>query len=486
MQEQPPRTTPATARYVADRLLVKFRHGTPQRRQSEVLAEAGVRAVERIAALDVVVVHMDPPDRAEALVRLRGSHFVVNAEKDAVLEAFDTVPNDADWSAQWGLRRVGLPGAWDRTHGSNAIVVAVLDTGVDAQQQDLQGAILPGYSLLQSADDNGHGTAVAGIIAARADNREGIAGVCWTCSILPIKVLDADGTGDTARVAGGIVRAADLGARVISMSLGGPGDDLTLDQAVAYAQQKGAILVAAAGNHGTSAPFYPAAIPGVIGVAATDETDRLYSWSNFGSWVQVAAPGCNAAPALAGGYVLFCGTSSATPVVAGLLALELSTRADVARDEVINALESTTVPLGDVVRYGRIDATAALAPLAASPSASSVVDARRLFAVKSSLTRRVVARTYRRSVDAAAVTVSVTFSGARTLQLSIRTRAGGLVAKVAGTSPLRISRRLTAGMYAFTVGGRKARTSFELVLSSSAENVGRAPSSTSTPAGRPE
>src|SRR5207237_7576653 len=176
--------------------------------------------------------------------------------------------------AQWGLRRIGMPSVWDRTRGSVKVLVAVLDTGVAAGHPDLQGAIVPGFNLVDPgkgpADDNGHGTSVAGIIAARANNHEGVAGICWTCSILPIKVLGANGTGDTSQVAAGIVRAADAGARVISMSLGGPVDDPTLDDAISYAAGKNAILVAASGNNGTSAQFYPAANPHVISVAATD------------------------------------------------------------------------------------------------------------------------------------------------------------------------------------------------------------------------
>src|SRR5581483_1054459 len=142
------------------------------------------------------------------------SGAVASVGRDQVLESVDVTPNDADWSTQWGLRQVSLPSAWERTRGAN-VVVAVLDTGVDATHPDLQGAVLPGINLVEPSapptDDNGHGTAVAGIIAARSDNHIGVAGICWTCSILPVKVLGADGTGDTATVARGIVRAADAG-----------------------------------------------------------------------------------------------------------------------------------------------------------------------------------------------------------------------------------------------------------------------------------
>src|SRR5262249_19000614 len=153
------------------------------------------------------------------------------------------------------------------------------------------------------------------------NNRAGVAGMCWTCSILPIKVLGDDGTGSMDDVAAGIVKATDAGARVINLSLGGPAGAQTLQDAVDYAYARNVIIVAAGGNSGVSTPFYPAAYDHVVSVAGTDESDRLYSWSGFGPWVRIAAPGCNPAPTVDGGYATFCGTSSATPVVSGLIAL---------------------------------------------------------------------------------------------------------------------------------------------------------------------
>jgi len=472
LQEQPAHAVPTAPRFAPDLLLVRFRPGTTPRQQADVLARAGAAAERRIPELGVVVVRMPPQHRDDALAELRASRWVANAEKDAIFEQLDTTPNDTDWSAQWGLRRIGMPSVWDRTRGSGNVVVAVLDTGVAGGHPDLQGAILPGFNLVDPAkgpnDDNGHGTAVAGIIAARANNHEGVAGVCWTCSILPIKVLGADGTGDTSQVAAGIVRAADAGARVINMSLGGPVDARTLDDAISYAAEKGAILVAAAGNNGTSAQFYPAANPDVISVAATDESDHLYSWSNFGTWVQIAAPGCNAAPALSRSYVLFCGTSSAAPVVAGLAAPLLSEQPNVGRTEIADAIESTTTPIGGVVRRGRIDAPAAFSAVATAPAPANA-GTTSVLSVKSFLTPRIPARAYRRSIGAGLVTATVTFSGASTLSLSIRNETGALVASTAGASPLPLSRLLPAGRFSFVVSSRKAKAAFALVVSLTAD-----------------
>ena len=472
LREQEPPVASATPRYVDDLLLVRLRLGTsPQQRQT-AFADAGVTPVRTIGDLGVTVVQMPPEHRDAALAQLDASRFVANVERDAVVERTDTTTNDTDWPAQWGLRRIDLPAAWDRTRGSNGVVVAVLDTGVDGDLPDLRDVVIPGFNavspLAAPTDDNGHGTSVAGVVAARTNNDQGIAGICWTCSVLSIKVLGADGTGDTALVATGIVRAADAGARVISMSLGGPADDQTLDAAVAYALGKGAVVVAAAGNNGASTPFYPAAIPGVVSVAATDDTDHLYSWSNFGSWVQVAAPGCNPAPSTAGDYVVFCGTSSATPVVAGLLALLLSDQPGADRDAVVAALERTAHPIGDSVRFGRVDADAALAALA--PASSEAAPAAQTTPVAHSST--IILRGFlvrgsaviRRPLDTGSVAATLRFRPGLQLSLSLRNARGTVVARARGGSGLRLLRDLRRGTYTFAIRGPKRRTAFTLEL----------------------
>jgi len=473
-EDRVPATISATPRYVDDLLLVKFRASASAREQENALRDAGVTVTRRIEQLRVAVVQMPPDRRDEALSTLRRSDAVADAERDAVVEGLTTTPNDTDWSSQWGLKRVGYPAAWDRTRGLASVVVAVLDTGVAGAVPDLQHSVTGGYNVLapqtDAADDNGHGTSVAGIIAARTNNLEGIAGICWTCSVLPIKVLAANGTGDTALLSEGIVHAVDAGARVITMSLGGPVDAQTLDDAVAYALARNTILIAAAGNNGASAPFYPAAIPGVIGVAATDQADHLYSWSNFGSWVDVAAPGCNPAPTSTGGYSQFCGTSSAAPVVAGLIALELSLRPTATRDAVVDAIMSTTVRIGDVVAFGRIDASSALAALAGPPDAASADaaagGAASLIAIlRGRLSSSAGSRSYRRSIDHSALAAVLRFTGQKTLTLSIRTESGAFVTRATGRSPLRLAREFPRGTYLFTIKGRKQKASFSLALS---------------------
>lgn len=237
-------------------------------------------------------------------------------------------PNDPLWAAAWGLRAVGAPAIWRLGNGSTRTVVAVLDTGVDPTQPDLAGALVPGWNALTSTadtrDDYGHGTEVAGVIAARAGNRIGAAGYCPGCAIMPVKVLDSGGHGSSDRIAAGIDWATNHGAAVINLSLVLTVSDPGVSNAIANAVAHGVLVVASAGNDGGTQPRYPAADPGVISVAAADPSRNIYSWSTTGAWVGVAAPGCNETGTTAHTFAEFCGTSSATAAASGLIALALS------------------------------------------------------------------------------------------------------------------------------------------------------------------
>lgn len=370
----------------APQLLVKFRSGSTQAAREAVLVRAGARLLRTIGVLNVYVV--DPTTGARKAKRiLRASRAVTYVEPDFVVRAADTVPNDAAWGEQWGVRKIGAPRAWDSSRGSPAIIAAVLDTGIDLSHVDLR-AVVPGYDFvnrdLDPSDDQGHGTATAGIIGALTNNVLGVAGACWHCSLMPLKVLDASGVGAHSTIAEAVIWAADKGAKVVNMSLGSPGATKTLGDAVAYAVGKGVVVVAAAGNSSSTTPFYPAAYPGVISVAGTDANDRVYSWSNFGPWVKVAAPGCNAAPALGGGYSTFCGTSSAAPLVAGLAGLAVAAQPLAGPAAIEQALMRSATPLPGYVSYGRVNAPALLSELGGVTPlapASTAVDPERQFQV---------------------------------------------------------------------------------------------------------
>lgn len=356
--------TEEAVQQVPDRLVVGFEENASSATVSAVIEEVDGTVTRSLPTIDASVIEVEGGQREEAVASLEAAPVVEYVEPEVFLEAADVLPNDALWSEQWGPKRVRAPAAWEATRGSGSVVVAVLDTGVDGAHSDLRGALVPGFDIVNrdtnATDDNGHGTAAAGVVAARTNNVHGQAGVCWSCAIMPVKVLGADGRGTTSAIASGILWAVAHGADVINLSLGGTGTTSALADAVAHAASEGVIVVAAAGNNGNRTVFYPAAYPQVISVAGTTSSDRRYEWSNYGSWVQVAAPGCNIAPDTSGGYVNFCGTSSAAPVVSGIAALAYSLQPTVLKTSFERALRSTAVPVGSMVQYGRVNALATL------------------------------------------------------------------------------------------------------------------------------
>jgi subtilisin family serine protease/putative cell wall-binding protein len=341
---------PAAADQPTVRLVVRL--GTAK---SRVLVGDVVRHLD---ALDAVVVDV-PSDRVATTVdRLRDEGALVEADPP-VTAATALIPDDPWFSDSWALQVVHAPSAWGRTTGSSTTKVAVLDTGVDSTHPDLDGAVVGGTDIVNSdgdpADDNGHGTGVAGIIAARGNNGRGSAGYCWACSILSVKVLDRDGDGSASTVAAGIVWAVDNGASIINLSLSSPSSSFVLADAVAYANAHDVIVVAAAGNEGLVQPTYPAAYPGVVGVVASDEHDAIYDWSNRGSWASIAAPGCHVTT-IDSTYDELCGTSSAAPAVAGILALARSAAPTASSTRVIAAATGSAERIGGL-DGGRISAS---------------------------------------------------------------------------------------------------------------------------------
>jgi len=307
-------------------------------------------------------------------------------------------PNDTDYSTyQWNMPQIRAPYAWAISTGSSDVVVAVLDTGVDLTHPDLQEKLVAGYDFVHGdagpSDDEGHGTHVAGIVAAHTNNSRGVAGVSWQGKIMPVKVLNWRGQGTHTQIAQGIMWAADQGAQIINLSLGGENSSATLQNAVNYAYNKGALVVAAAGNYYQEGNpvFYPAAYPHVLAVAATGDEDEHASYSETGYYVDVAAPGGNPSSnwdsnpnhwirstywrgAGYGEYAQVAGTSQAAPHVSGLAALIWSVSPSMSNDQVEQTIEETAVDLGspgrdDVFGYGRIDAYRAVASASQGTSA---------------------------------------------------------------------------------------------------------------------
>ena len=272
------------------------------------------------------------------------------------------------------------PQAWDLATGSAAVTIAVVNSGVDLAHVDLAGKILPGYDFINNdavpQDDFSlsHGTHVAGIAAAITDNATGVAGVSWRGrAFLPVKVLDSSGNGTSAGVAEGITWAVDHGAQVINLSLGGPDPSTVLEDAVNYAYEKGVVVVAAAGNSGLNAPFYPASYAHVIAVAAADNLNAHPVFSDSGPWVDLAAPGVSIFSTLRNNtYGNLTGTSMASPFVAGLAAILRGLPGNTSPDLIEQQLETTALDLGtpgrdDLFGYGLIQADAAIRSVSTSP-----------------------------------------------------------------------------------------------------------------------
>jgi subtilisin family serine protease len=424
----------------------------------------GAERVASIPQLDVHVLQVEQ-DRLEAtLTAFRLEPGVRYAQADGLVRAF-RVPNDEFWPTQWSPRTTRADLAWDVTTGSSQVVVAVVDTGVDPDQPDLRGKLVPGFDFVsddaEPHDDNGHGTDVAGIVAASSNNGIGVAGYCWGCLVMPVKVLGADGTGTASALAQGLVWAADHGARVINVSLGGPVEDLTVASAARYARLHGALVVAAAGNDSASLLEYPAALPDVLSVSASDPGDRLYGFSNSGA--ALAAPGENSTTAAGGGYEQFLGTSSAAPVVSGIAGLVLSAAPDIDVAEVERALEWTASPLPGVT-YGRVDALGAVGTVAPPPSttppgeppASGSGQARRTRVFTGRLNGSRRARGFLIATGAGVVRAAVSLSPrtGRGAELRLLGAGGRAVAAAAGTRSAAVRARVKGGSYRVIVRSR--------------------------------
>lgn len=345
------------------RLLVGVQPGSAATALAAIDQRFGAVTAGEIPEIGVRIVEVPAAQAAQALAGYRADAAVRYAEPDARGAAVET-PNDPYYSSQWGLAKVKAPAAWGVTHGSSTVRLAVLDTGVHGSHSDLAGKVVStaNFSSSGTSDDiRGHGTHVAGIAAATTNNGTGVAGLGWATSIMNVKVLGDDGVGWYSWMAQGMIWAADHGARVINMSFGGTTASTTLRDAVDYAWGKGVFLAAAAGNNASSAAFYPAYYANAMAVAATDSSDRRASFSDYGSWVDIGAPGVSIYSTIVGGYQAWSGTSMASPYVAGLAAL-LFTRArdnngnGRLNDEVRSRISATADLVGLPISGGRINA----------------------------------------------------------------------------------------------------------------------------------
>jgi subtilisin family serine protease len=424
---QPPRIVPGKMTGAAE-VLVRFRPGTTLERIKEIALRNHDFVEDRIESVNNLVVIEDEDGlnveavvnqyRALSDVEYVEPNYTINLDPEpkgiappSYLDSATNGPNDPMFGDQWSLENTGQRGgsskadisalaAWEKTKGSDKVVVAVLDSGVDYTHPDLinnmwvrppnmarytddqLGTVddAHGFNAVNDTgdpmDDNGHGTHCAGIIGAEGDNSEGIAGVNWKVEIMPLKFMNAGGSGTTKDAIKAINyvierKRAGVNVRVINASWGSTAKSKALEDAIREAGEEGILFIAASGNSSADAdrnPHYPAGynLPNVISVAALNRNDELASFSNYGAkTVHVAAPGAEILSTwLGGAFEEHSGTSMATPEVVGVAALVLSVEPDLSVKDLRQRLMDATDPLpalkGKVVTGGRINAARAV------------------------------------------------------------------------------------------------------------------------------
>ena len=379
--------------FVAGEILVKFKKSASSHEISETHKRLGGKVKNAVPEIGVQVVIVENKQVGDAVSAYARNSQVEYVEPNYIASA---LVNDSEFERQWGLNNTGqqtcntegdicvegtpdadvdAPEAWDITTGSPEVKIAILDSGIDQDHPDLMGKIVANIEFTDSEtidDLYGHGTHVAGIAAANTNNEEGVAGIGYASSLMNVKVLGDTGYGAYAGIAEGIIWATDNGADVINMSLGGPRRSITLQNAVNYAWDNGVVIVAAAGNSSNSSNTYPGYYDKCIAVAATNNNDVKASFSSYGSWVDVAAPGENVYSTFPNhpfylqtvygrsqNYDFGNGTSMSTPYVAGIAALVWAENPTLNNQEIRNKIEQTADAVagtGNYWTWGRVNA----------------------------------------------------------------------------------------------------------------------------------
>lgn len=347
-----------------NQLIIKFNENVCENRAAEIHRKNKCEILEKNNSLGFHLVYTTK--NVKRLIDTYNKLDEVEYVEPNYIFKASYVPNDSFYPFQYGPQKVQAPSAWDVTRSNSSIKIAIVDTGVQLNHPDLTLKLLPGYNFIDGntnpSDGNGHGTHVAGIASAATNNVSGIAGMAPLASILPLRALDNTGNGTLTNIANAIIYAADQGAQVINLSLGGSQGSVTLENAINYAWGKGSTILAAAGNEGSNTLTYPAYYENVIAVGSTDSNDQKSSFSNYGTWVEVAAPGSNILSTYIGSnYAYLSGTSMACPHVAGLAALLAAQGKNNA--EIREDIQSTADPIlgtGSYWTYGRINANRAV------------------------------------------------------------------------------------------------------------------------------
>jgi hypothetical protein len=349
-------------------ILVQPRAGLPEVEIEKILHQAGGKAIGRLRNLGIHIVQVAPQSEDAVARSLSRNPHIKFAEKDMLVEPTEYIPNDPQYEQAWHLPKVLAPLAWELA-SAQGITIAILDSGVNTTHLDLASQAVPGWNSVsgntETADINGHGTKVAGAAAAATDNGIGIASIGFGANIMPVRITNrSDGYAYWSDIARGLTWAADNGADVANISYSATNSS-SISSAAQYMRNKNGVVVVAAGNDGTNPGWSDN--PAMISVSATTSSDNKASWSNYGSYIDVAAPGAGIRTTTnGGGYGAVSGTSFASPVAAGLVALIMGANPNLTPDEIENILE---VSADDLVTgsdwhayygHGRINAAAAV------------------------------------------------------------------------------------------------------------------------------
>ncbi len=354
-----------TKKWEKGRIMVMPRAGLPAKAFSKILAEHDGKA-KKIGQSNLYIVDLPAYTEEGTLARLAHHPHLKFAELDYEFQP-SLVPNDQYYGNAWHLPKINAPAAWDYSQG-NSVTIAILDTGIEDAHPDLAGRMVPGWNFYDNnadtTDVHGHGTVVAGAAAASTNNSIGVAGLAGDAMIMPVRIASPQGYASGSTIAQGLIWAADNGARVANISYAGVPASSTIISASEYMKSKNGLVIVAAGNDGINEGYTPTGT--MIPVSATDRNDNLTNWSSYGNYVAMSAPGVdiwstfqNAA------YGYAWGTSLASPVVAGTVAVMMAANPSMQNTDIEAALFSTAVDLGANGRdafygYGRVDAGAAV------------------------------------------------------------------------------------------------------------------------------
>lgn len=351
--------------YASGRILVMPRSGLPEAALAKILNESGGGKARRVGKSELRIVDLPRGLEKQSVEKLARHPHIEFAELDRFLPP-EFVTNDPYLGSQWHVSRVRADIAWDKVQGAG-VTIAIIDTGVESSHPDLFSKIVAGWNFFSNTSDTSdpynHGTGVAGAAAAESNNATGVAGISGQSKIMPIRITDSSGTASLSAMTQAITFAADRGVRVANLSFAAAGSS-SVQSAAQYLKSKGGLLFVSAGNYARQETWAPTT--SLIAVSGSTSGDQLASWSSYGGFVSLAAPGVGVYTTTRGaGYASESGTSFASPVAAGVAALVMAANPALTSSQVESILFSTAVDLGAAGRdinfgYGRIDAAAAV------------------------------------------------------------------------------------------------------------------------------